>query len=147
MPATQTPDQLIEDTYQSMLADLTPIGSVEQMFALKIARYTVLSEMATKQVLALDMAAEDYFKKFRQLSQLLASYERTMKFAYTELRRLQTERAVAVPGADIFTMPRLARTAILTSANRVAQQGPLNQTDQKLSRKSAIGEPAVGQAA
>ena len=122
-----TPDNYFHDAFHALCPDLQPVGPIESMFVEKISRHTVLSDLASAQILHLDPADETYFKKFRQISLLIASYERIIKFAYTELRRLQTERAVAVQHADLYQMPRLARTAILTTGERVTKAVQTNQ--------------------
>lgn len=111
MPQTQTPEQLFDETLYALLPDLNPEGPLEEMFAAKIARYTVLSGMAAAHLLRLDPANSEQAKDHRRAAALLANYERTLKFAYAELRRLQAERALAQPAQS---PTRLARTAILT---------------------------------
>jgi hypothetical protein len=121
---SQTPEQLFDETLYNLLPDLNPEGPLEEMFAAKIARYTVLTDMATLHLLRLDPANPEQAKDHRRAAALLANYERTLKFAYAELRRLQAERALAQPAQS---PTRLARTVLLTKPDGAPRKSPAPQ--------------------
>jgi len=113
-----SPQDQFDAAYRALLPDLNPAGSLERMFAEKLARETVLLERAQFQLIQLNPLDEGNKTLFRQLSSLISAYERAQKFAYTELRRLQAQRAAEMPAeTTLSAKPRLARVAILTKTD------------------------------
>lgn len=108
------PQELFNAAFEALKAELQPKGAIESMFVNKLASTTVLLELAQRRIAPLDPLSAEHAKTFRQLVSLIASYERAQKFAYTELRRLQAQRAAEAPAAELASQPRLARVALLT---------------------------------
>lgn len=114
----------INKVYAALLPDLQPATVLERMFAMRIARYSALSEFAQTHMLDLNPAHPEQKRDYHKFARLLASYDRELQFAYKELRRLQTERTAATESADLTQSTRLARTAALTKPDGSLKSKP-----------------------
>jgi hypothetical protein len=114
MSQAQSATDQINKVYAALLPDLQPATVLERMFAMRIARFSALSEFAQTHMLTLDPAHPEQRRDYHKFARLMSSYDRELRLAYNELRRLQTERAAASESAVLAEAPRLARTAVLT---------------------------------
>jgi len=117
----ETPEKLFAQSYERLAAELTPQGQLEIDFVNQIARYSVLIQQAQNSLIALDPSDQSTKSPYRRLSSLLNSYERAIRFAYQELRRIQIARVIPDPAAvDLKSLdkaPRLVRVAVFTDQN------------------------------
>lgn len=106
------PEAAFDLALERLTPDLNPSGPLEELFAAKFARFTVLAEHAADSLMRINPHKET--REYRRLAALLNSYERTARYALAELRRLQAERVLDAQETEPAKQPRLARVALFT---------------------------------